>query len=99
MLFIWSICSPDKYFLNETQGSGTMAEEQDQGAPHLQGTQSSNGGFSLLDEWGELNLSEEFGGIGGALKRPTQSASSVGTFKVTVCRDSKNTTFWIKGTL
>lgn len=64
MPFIWSICSSDKYMLNENQGSGTMAREQDQGVPYLQGTQSSNGGFSLSDKWGQLKLSEKLGGWG-----------------------------------
>lgn len=36
--------------LNEIQGLGTMASEQDRGVPYLQGTQSNNGGFSLSDE-------------------------------------------------
>lgn len=43
----------------------------------------------------------KFGGMGqegGVLNRPTQPTSSGGTFQVTVCRDSKKNTFWIKGT-
>lgn len=59
MPLIWSICSSDKYMLNEIQGFGTMAREQDWRVPYLQGTQSSNGGFSPSDEWG---LSEKLGG-------------------------------------